>query len=222
MGWIADISSRQNAARFGHYHQLEYWEFSRPCKAKKSFLPLPVFKLENEIRFFLASNSTRRPDLFPVKWKDAIRHGLWSYLPLSLRWRAPNGNPRFLREHPSRFELGRLKPNWPTSPLTIRVHRNHSFEHVAEAANAWFAWQGYKPEFQYSDYDDSLSFASVTESTANLELVWLDLSHYTAKFAPTDLVNWLENRLAALRSLLKGADSGGGRRWRLTTLYATS
>ncbi len=113
--------------------------------------------------------------------------------------------PVLFAERPSRFELGKLKPNWPANPLTIRVHRNHSFEHVADAANAWFAWQGLKPEFQYSDYDDSLSFASVSERDAgSMELISDRFClHYTAKFAGLELVNWLENRLTALRALSK-------------------
>ena len=67
--------------------------------------------------------------------------------------------PVLFAERPSRLELLKLKAHWALTPLLIRVHRNHSFEHVAATSAPGFAWWGCEAGFLYSDYDDSLSFA---------------------------------------------------------------
>ena len=103
-------------------------------------------------------------------------------------------------ERPSRVELLKLKSAWPLSTLTIRVHRNHAFEHVAAVTEPWFAWWGKSVSFVYSDYDDSLSFAFEDGAKVQLELLWLDLSRYSGRFESAALVEWLKGRLTALRA----------------------
>ena len=97
--------------------------------------------------------------------------------------------PVLFAERPSRLELLKLRATWPLSPLTIRVHRNHAFEHIAVVSEPWFAWWGKAAKFLHSDYDDSLSFAFDNAEPAQLELVWLDASRYTERFDSTGLVD---------------------------------
>jgi FkbH-like protein len=108
--------------------------------------------------------------------------------------------PVLFAERPSRLELLKLKSSEPLALVTIRVHRNHSFEHIAAATGPWFAWWGREPQFLYSDYDDSLSFAFDDEARPDLELIWLDLQRYEDRFETTALVEWLSGRCTALRA----------------------
>ena len=108
--------------------------------------------------------------------------------------------PALFAERPSRLELLKLKATWPLTPLTIRVHRNHAFEHLATVAEIWFAWWGKAAQFLYSDYDDSLSFTFDDTEKADLELLWLDMSRFAGRFDSAELVQWLGGRLAALRA----------------------
>jgi FkbH-like protein len=103
-------------------------------------------------------------------------------------------------ERPARLELLKLQAPWPVTPVTIRVHRNHSFEHVAAASGAWFAWWGRATGFLYSDYDDSLSFAFDNAQSAQLELIWLDLKRYQGRFESADLADWISGRVTTLRA----------------------
>jgi FkbH-like protein len=108
--------------------------------------------------------------------------------------------PALFAERPSRLELLKLKATWPLTSLTIRVHRNHAFEHLATVAETWFAWWGKAAKFLYSDYDDSLSFAFDDAEKADLEVLWLDMSRFAGRFDPAELVHWLSGRLVALRA----------------------
>ena len=111
--------------------------------------------------------------------------------------------PVLFAERPGRLELLKLRATWPLSPLTIRVHRNHAFENIAVLAEPWFAWWDKAPQFFYSDYDDSLSFAFDDSASVQLELVWLDAKRYQNRFDSTALVKWLNGRLTALRARTK-------------------
>lgn len=103
-------------------------------------------------------------------------------------------------EKPNRLELSKLKASWPLSDINIRIHRNHSFELVASATHAWFGWWGQSPIFRYSDYDDSLSFDLDSGDNVDVEVLWIDLSRYLGRFHDdAELIEWLENRLRALR-----------------------
>jgi len=108
--------------------------------------------------------------------------------------------PVLYADRPSRLELLKLKPSGAFAPVTIRVHRNHSFEHIAAATPPWFACWGREPKFLYSDYDDSLSLAFEDAERADLELIWLDLQRYAGRFEAAELPEWLAGRFAALRA----------------------
>ncbi|MDB4915505.1 MAG: subfamily HAD-superfamily phosphatase [Gemmatimonadetes bacterium] len=107
--------------------------------------------------------------------------------------------PVLFAERPSRLELMKLHAEWELTPLTIRIHRNHSFEHVASATCSWFAWWGRDAQFVYSDYDDSLSFSFPEEEQASIELVWLDAKRYEGRFTTEAFASWIHDRCVALR-----------------------
>ncbi|EFS2419098.1 HAD family hydrolase, partial [Campylobacter jejuni] len=78
--------------------------------------------------------------------------------------------------------------------LLINVHRNHAFEGVQSIIAPFLHFANLKADFNFSSYDDSLSFDNFKE--ASLELLWLDLTHYK-----NNVQNFLEERLLALRKL---------------------
>lgn len=78
--------------------------------------------------------------------------------------------------------------------LLINVHRNHAFEGVQSVIAPFLHFADLKAEFNFSSYDDSLSFDEFKE--ANLELLWLDLSRYK-----NNTQNFLEERLLELRKI---------------------
>lgn len=99
-------------------------------------------------------------------------------------------------ERPSRADLLALTlPAVEAQPLRVNVWRNHAFETVARLAEPYLAWGGLAVDWHYSDYDDTLGFATFDAAQpAAAELVWLDPSK------PVD-VDWLARRIAALRQL---------------------
>lgn len=101
---------------------------------------------------------------------------------------------------PTRVALARLKAAWPLSPLRIHVHRNHSFEHIAAAADPWFASWDRQAEWTYGDYDDSLSFAFEPNGAADIHLVWIDIGHYDKALESDGLLTWLTSRIRSLRT----------------------
>ncbi len=109
--------------------------------------------------------------------------------------------PLLFADRPSRLDLAKVEVTWPLRDLVIRVHRNHSFEHSAQASLPWFAWWGKRPIFSYSGYDDSLAFALQEGERADAELVWIDASAYLKRMQADDLISWLSNRLQALRQM---------------------
>lgn len=60
--------------------------------------------------------------------------------------------------------------------LLINIHRNHAFEGVQSIIAPFLHFANLKADFNFSSYDDSLSFDNFKE--ASLELLWLDLTHY--------------------------------------------
>lgn len=100
---------------------------------------------------------------------------------------------------PPRRELLKLQPTWPTRTVRVRVHRNHAFEPVASVLAPYLAFAGLAAEYAYSDYDDSLAFA--TPGEAAVEVVWLDYGRYGAVAADGPaLARWVAGRLGALRA----------------------
>jgi hypothetical protein len=59
---------------------------------------------------------------------------------------------------PKRVELASLNVSWDCSTQRIRIHRNHSFEHIASIMQPYFTYSGWYGDFIYSVYDDSLGW----------------------------------------------------------------
>lgn len=106
---------------------------------------------------------------------------------------------------PRRVELAKLKSEWFCKEISIRVHRNHSFEYVASVLNPFLTFAGYHAEFIYSDYDDSLSFSDCKENSVSMEIIWLDFDRYFANESNdiSFFVSWLGSRIDALRKISK-------------------
>lgn len=102
---------------------------------------------------------------------------------------------------PRRLALLQLRARWPLHPVRISVLRNHTVETAMSSLRGFLAYAGYAPEVLLSEYDDALSRPSLTE--ADVHLVWLDLSRYTAG-GQSGLYRWLSQRVALLRDVLSG------------------
>jgi FkbH-like protein len=108
----------------------------------------------------------------------------------------------FSQAVPKRVELASLSASWDCYPQQIRIHRNHSFEHVASIIQPYFAYDGWHGDFIYSEYDDSLSWGGIdAQQPADLEIVWLDFDRYSSFADQNELFEWFGKRLEALRSL---------------------
>lgn len=93
-----------------------------------------------------------------------------------------------------RLDLLKFKQDLCSSEKVIQVFRNHAFEQVASIISPFLNEAQISTKFIYSDYDDSLNFHIVT---ADLYLLWLDLSRYNE-----DVVNdFLYEKLLELKSL---------------------
>ena len=103
------------------------------------------------------------------------------------------------KENPTRRELAALKPSWACREIRVRVHRNHSFEHVASAAEAWTAFGGLKISWSDAPYDDSLSMKLLDEQ-ADLDLIWYDVESIQSR-PGLDVLAWLRSRAQALRGM---------------------
>jgi len=114
---------------------------------------------------------------------------------LKAEWQAVLFSPR-----PFRSRLLTLRPSWTCTAIRVRVHRNHAFEHTASVMQPFLAYAGWHGDFQYSDYDDSLSFAGLQDGASDIEIVWLDFERYAGRSQPAGLASWLVGRLRDLRS----------------------
>ena len=103
------------------------------------------------------------------------------------------------KENPTRRELAALKPSWDCREIRVRVHRNHSFEHVVSAAEAWAGFGGFKMIWAEAPYDDSLSM-SLSEEQADLDLIWYDVESLQSR-PGLDASAWLRSRAQALRGI---------------------
>jgi FkbH-like protein len=103
------------------------------------------------------------------------------------------------KENPTRRELAELKPSWSCREIRVRVHRNHSFEHAASAAEAWAAFGGFKLMWSEAPYDDSLSM-QLSDQQADLDLIWYDIETIQSRTG-LDVLAWLRSRAQALRGV---------------------
>jgi FkbH-like protein len=103
--------------------------------------------------------------------------------------------PFLFKPLPERHNLAALRPSWPVETIKLRVHRNHAFEHLASACEKWFNWWGKTLDIQLGDYDDSFNFSGNADFTPDVELLWIDLGHYSS----SDVSSWLIQRVCSLR-----------------------
>lgn len=100
---------------------------------------------------------------------------------------------------PARLALSQLElAADPQAPRKrIQVWRNHAFEPLVELLQPYARFGRWTPEFMLSAYDDSLMFDQVPE--ADLHLLWLDNTRLLDKLSPPQWLDWLLQRLRALR-----------------------
>lgn len=103
------------------------------------------------------------------------------------------------KENPTRRELAALKASWACREIRVRVQRNHSFEHVASAAEAWASFGGFKLIWAEAPYDDSLSMR-LSDEQADLDLIWYDVESLQSR-PGLDASAWLRSRAQALRGI---------------------
>ena len=98
----------------------------------------------------------------------------------------------------SRLELLNYIPQKSNKNITISVYRNHSFEMVEHTINAFLDFANISAKFEYSDYDDSLSFINLNKNS-DLLILWLDISRYTTG----NIESFIQNRLEYLSKIYK-------------------
>lgn len=82
--------------------------------------------------------------------------------------------------------------------FTVSIYRNHSFELIENTIHPYLSYAGIGVRFEYSDYDDSLSFFNMNFSS-DLLILWIDLTRY-----PVEKINsFIENRLEFLKKQYK-------------------
>jgi FkbH-like protein len=115
-----------------------------------------------------------------------------------LQWQIPLFSPLI----PKRSVLSALTPTWDCESKQIRIHRNQSFEYIATIVQPYLAYSSWDSIFIYSDYDDSLNWLSLDKSqTTDIEIIWLDFDRYSNLFNDLRLIQWLRERIKALRQL---------------------
>lgn len=95
----------------------------------------------------------------------------------------------------SRLNILSYKNDLIKKNIKIMIHRNHSFEMISNIINPFLNYFKLNAVFEYSSYDDSLTFSS--EIDADLHILWLDLNRYKKE----TLTNFLNEKIAELSSL---------------------
>ena len=81
--------------------------------------------------------------------------------------------------NPSRMDLLDYIPK-QNDTYRILVYRNHSFELIENTIKIYLDYANISIKFEYSDYDDSLSFSNLNIDS-DLIILWIDLSRYSIK-----------------------------------------
>ncbi len=117
------------------------------------------------------------------------------------------GNDRALSEdavakqqiHTCKSAKSTKKPT--QNKINISIYRNHAFEPIESVITPFLHYAGFKANFTYSDYDESLSFNSQISTDSNLSIIFLDLARY--KLNEKDFIVFLQERARALQDTLK-------------------
>ena len=101
---------------------------------------------------------------------------------------------------PPRLALQQLSLAMPAGHgVAVNVWRNHAIEPLLPLCDPYIAFAGLAIEWRLSAYDDSLAF--LEHQDAALELLWLDSSRYLARMSADAFIDWLVERLTALRQM---------------------
>ena len=102
---------------------------------------------------------------------------------------------------PSRVNLLGLElPSKALAESTVvNVWRNHAFEPILPIISNYAAFRSWPLTFRLGSYDDSFSFSGFED--ASLELLWIDSSRFMKRITFFDWLEWLQDRLRALRQL---------------------
>lgn len=85
--------------------------------------------------------------------------------------------------------------------ININIYRNHAFEPIESIISPFLHYVGFRANFTYSDYDESLSFNPNINTNSNLAIIFLDLARY--KLSEADFIAFLQERASALQDKLK-------------------
>lgn len=108
---------------------------------------------------------------------------------------------KFLFEdNPSRLDLLNYprKESKDSEVYTISIYRNHSFELIENTIYPYLAYSGLSVKFEYSDYDDSLSFFNMNFSS-DLLILWIDFTRYSIE----NLDAFIKERMNSLKKEYK-------------------
>lgn len=97
----------------------------------------------------------------------------------------------------NRMDLMNFKSKTKPS-YKISVYRNHSFELIEHTISPYLDYGTLGVTFEYSDYDDSLSFLNL-DLDSDLIILWLDLTRYTND----DVSGFINERVSYLQSAFK-------------------
>lgn len=79
--------------------------------------------------------------------------------------------------------------------IRISVYRNHAFEMLESTLQVFLKYSGLKAGFAYSNYDDSFHFSTLNESN-DLNILWVDFSHYSE-------ISWFKDKVEQLKNFSK-------------------
>lgn len=98
-------------------------------------------------------------------------------------------------ENISRLNILSYKNDLIKKEIKIMIHRNHSFEMISNIINPFLNYFKMNAIFEYSSYDDSLTFSS--DIKADLHILWLDFNRYKKE----TLADFLNEKIKELSSL---------------------
>lgn len=103
-------------------------------------------------------------------------------------------------ERPSRlWLLGQATVENDLHRYKVNVWRNHALEPLLPLMQPYCEFGGWTADWVLHDYDDSLSFSG--HDQADLELIWLDSSRFKVSSDDAGWLEWLANRVQAVRAL---------------------
>jgi FkbH-like protein len=102
------------------------------------------------------------------------------------------------QKQPSRLELLDYIPSAIYHTYTVYIYRNHSFELIEHTIKPYLDYAQMTVKFEYSDYDDSLSFVNLNTAVDAI-LLWLDFSRYQIE----NVEEFIKQRIYYLRSIYK-------------------